>query len=185
MARMVDASPFADDRVDPWRWRRLASIRPGLRYLALFPTDHHSVYHHRNPPVNPRATPAIGCVARATPGFLRRRDDHGRGVHDRTAGQQFHRPVPAGDYRGEHLVLAPGNIYHLAFLHFLAGVDRGACPRGEAPAHLACAAVDRKRTLVVSPHQLRVSWRGLSGQFAGAVASAEELRTRTEEGRAA
>src|SRR5215469_14970522 len=66
MARMVDASPFADDRVDPWCWRRLASIRPGLRYLALFPTDHHSVDHHRNPSVNSRATPSVGCVARAT-----------------------------------------------------------------------------------------------------------------------
>src|SRR6516164_8006744 len=185
MARMVDASPFADDRVDPWRWRRLASIRPGLWYLALFPADHHSVDHHRNPSVNSRATPAVGCVARATPGFLRRGDDHRRCLYDWAAGQQFHRPVPTGDYRGEHLVLASGNVYYLAFLYFLAGVDRGTCPRGKAPAHFACAAVDRKRTLVVSQQQLRVSWRGLSGQFAGAVASAEELRTRAEKGRAA
>src|SRR5215472_12010899 len=110
--------------------------------ISRYFLDHHSVDHHRNPSVNSRATPAVGCVARATPGFLRRGDDHGRCLHDRAARQQFHRLVPAGDYRGEHLVLAPGNVYHLAFLYFLAGADRGTCPRGEAPAHFACPTVD-------------------------------------------
>src|SRR5215469_11495635 len=41
MARMADASPPADDRIDPRRGRRLAAICPGLGYFAVFPADHH------------------------------------------------------------------------------------------------------------------------------------------------
>src|SRR6516162_532752 len=185
MARMADASPPADDRVDPRRGRRLAAICPRLRYFTVFPAGHHSVDHHRNSSIDSRAAPPIGWVARAAPGFLRRRDDHRRRLYDRVAGQQFHGALSAGDYRSEHIVLAPGNVYRLAFLYFLSGADHSTCPRREAPAHFPCAAVDRKRALVVSQQQLRVSRSRLSSQFAGALASTKELRTRTEKGRAA
>src|SRR6516162_4673139 len=151
MARLVDASPPGDDRVDPSRWRCLARVCPDLQYLALFPADHHSLDHYRTPSTDSGAPAADGCLAWAPAGLLRRCDDHGRRVHDRVAGRKLHGALPAGDYCREHTVLAAGHVYHLAFLYFFSGVDGGACSCRKVASHFPCTALDRKCTPVV-PH---------------------------------
>src|ERR1700739_1071819 len=142
MAGMVNASPPADDRVDSWCWRRLAAIRAGLRHLALFPADHHSLDHNWNPEIDPGAPASIGFVARAASSLLRCPHDYGRCVHNRAAGQQFHLALPACDYRGEYPVLASGNVHHRTFLSFFACVDSGACTCWKAAQNFLLATDD-------------------------------------------
>src|SRR6266404_2800068 len=110
MAGLADACSSADDYAHPYRWSGLASVCPGLQHQSFFSAADHLLDHSRNPPPHSLAVASPSSVAWRFASRGRCSDDFAPGVLHRLAGMLLYLPLPAGDYRREHFVLAPRRV---------------------------------------------------------------------------
>src|SRR5947208_13474603 len=110
MAGLVDACSSVDDHPHPDRRRRLASIHSGLQHQPFLSAADRPLDYPRHPPPHPFALAPAGSVAWRAASRQRCADDFAARLFHRLAGELFHLPLSAGDYRREHFVLAAYSV---------------------------------------------------------------------------
>src|SRR5258708_16678124 len=112
MAGLADACSSADDYAHSDHWSGLASVRSGLQHQSLCSATDHLLDHPRNPRPHSFAVASTSSLAWGSASRRRRGDDFVACLFHRAAGKLLYLPLPAGDYRREHFVLASRRVSH-------------------------------------------------------------------------
>src|SRR5260370_19746591 len=136
MAGLADACSSSDDYAHPDCWSGLASVRPRLQHQSFFPAADHLLDNSRNPPSHSPAVASTSALAWRSTSCRRCGNDLAPGLLHRAAGKLLYLPLPAGDYRRQHLVFAPRRVSHHRGLFSVPCRDDHAVILGKDSAHL-------------------------------------------------
>src|SRR6266849_4317372 len=171
MAGLADACSSSDDYAHPDCWSGLASVRPRLQHQSFFPAADHLLDHSRNPPSHSLAMASTSSVAWRFASRGRGGDDLAPCLLHRAAGKLLYLPLPAGDYRRQHLILTARRVSHHRRLFSVPCRDDHAGILGTDSAHLLDPADGGEPSHLAGYEPSGFFCRGLFGKPAGSVAS--------------